>query len=65
MEGILYLLQQLKGMVTPIGIFDIIDILIMAFIIYKLIMLIRRTSSGAVAKGVLVFIVAMWISSMI
>ena len=63
MEGILYLLQQFKGMVTPIGIFDIIDILIMAFIIYKLIMLVRRTSSGAVAKGVLVFIVALWISS--
>lgn len=63
MEGILYLLQQFKGMVTPIGIFDVIDILIMAFIIYKLIMLVRRTSSGAVAKGVLVFIVALWISS--
>ena len=42
---------------------DIIDILIMAFIIYKLIMLIRRTSSGAVAKGVLLFLVALWISS--
>lgn len=65
MEGILYLLQQLKGMVTPIGISDIVDILIMAFIIYKLIMLIRRTSSGAVAKGVLVFIVALWVSSII
>ncbi|WP_209343128.1 diadenylate cyclase CdaA [Flavonifractor sp. AGMB03687] len=65
MEGILYLLQQLKAMVTPIGISDIIDILIMAFIIYKLIMLIRRTSSGAVAKGVLVFIVVLWVSSMI
>ena len=63
MEGILYLLQQLKAMVTPIGISDIIDILIMAFIIYKLIMLIRRTSSGAVAKGVLLFLVALWISS--
>ena len=65
MEGILYLLQQLKGMVTPIGIFDVIDILIMAFIIYKLIMLIRRTSSGAVAKGILVLIVAMWASSLL
>ena len=65
MEGILYLLQQLKGMVTPIGIFDIIDILIMAFIIYKLIMLIRRTSSGAVAKGILVLIVALWASSLL
>ena len=65
MEGILYLLQQFKGMVTPIGIFDIIDILIMAFIIYKLIMLIRRTSSGAVAKGILVLIVALWASSLL
>ncbi len=65
MEGILYLLQQLKGMVTPIGIFDVIDILIMAFIIYKLIMLIRRTSSGAVAKGILVLIVALWASSLL
>ena len=65
MEGILYLLQQLKGMLTPIGIFDIIDILIMAFIIYKLIMLIRRTSSGAVAKGILVLIVALWASSLL
>lgn len=65
MEGILYLLQQLKGMVTPIGISDIVDILIMAFIIYKLIMLIRRTSSGAVAKGVLVFIAVLWVSSML
>ena len=65
MEGILYLLQQHKGMVTPIGIFDIIDILIMAFIIYKLIMLIRRTSSGAVAKGILVLIVALWASSLL
>ena len=65
MEGILYLLQQFKGMVTPIGIFDVIDILIMAFIIYKLIMLIRRTSSGAVAKGILVLIVALWASSLL
>ena len=63
MEGILYMLQQLKAMVTPIGIIDVIDILIMAFIIYKLIMLVRRTSSGAVAKGVLVFLVALWVSS--
>ncbi len=65
MEGILYLLQQFKAMVTPIGIFDLIDILIMAFIIYKLIMLIRRTSSGAVAKGILVLIVALWASSLL
>ena len=63
MDGILYLLQQLKGMVTPFSVFDLIDILIMAFIIYKVIMFIRRTSTGAVAKGVLVLLVAVLVTS--
>ena len=62
MEGILYLLQQFKGMVTPFGITDLIDILIMAFIIYKVIMFIRRTSTGAVAKGILLLLVALFAS---
>ena len=63
MDGILYLLQQLKGMVTPFSVFDLIDILIMAFIIYKVIMFIRRTSTGAVAKGILVLLVAVLVTS--
>ncbi|WP_294519285.1 diadenylate cyclase CdaA [uncultured Pseudoflavonifractor sp.] len=42
----------------PIGIADILDILIMAFIFYKLLMIVRRTSSGQVMKGVLLVIVA-------
>ena len=62
MEGILYLLQQLKGMVTPFSVFDLIDILIMAFIIYKVIMFIRRTSTGAVAKGILLLLLALLVS---
>ena len=65
MEGILYLLQQLKAMVTPFGISDLIDILIMAFIIYKVIMFIRRTSSGAVAKGILLLLVALLVSGVL
>lgn len=63
MEGILYLLQQLKGMVTPFSVFDLIDILIMAFVIYKAFMIIRRTSTGAVAKGILVLLVALLLST--
>ena len=41
-----------------IGVTDILDILIMAFIFYKLLMIVRRTSSGQVMKGVLLVIVA-------
>ena len=63
MDAILQILQRLWGMIWPIGIADIVDILIMAFIIYKVIMLIRRTSSGAVAKGILLLLLALWLSS--
>ena len=59
MEGLLYVLQQFWGMVTPFSVFDLVDILIMAFIIYKAFMLIRRTSTGAVAKGVILLLAAL------
>ena len=62
MEGILYLLQEFKGKVL-FGISDVVDIAIMAFLIYKVIMLMRRTNSGAVAKGVLLLLFALGVST--
>ena len=41
---------------------DIIDILIVAFLIYKLIGIIRRTNSHKIAKGVVVVLLVLWIS---
>ena len=63
MEGILYLLQEFKGKVVLFGISDVVDIAIMAFLIYKVIMLMRRTISGAVAKGVLLLLFALGVST--
>ena len=63
MNAIMQLFQTLRDLVWPFGISDLIDILIMAFIIYKVMMIIRRTSSGAVAKGILLLLVALWASS--
>ena len=63
MEGILYLLQEFKGTVVLFGISDVVDIAIMAFLIYKVIMLMRRTNSGAVAKGVLLLLFALGVST--
>ena len=63
MEGILYLLQEFKGKVVRFGISDVVDIAIMAFLIYKVIMLMRRTNSGAVAKGVLLLLFALGVST--
>ena len=63
MEGILYLLQEFKGQVVLFGISDVVDIAIMAVLIYKVIMLMRRTNSGAVAKGVLLLLFALGVST--
>ena len=63
MEGILYLLQGFRGKVVLFGISDVVDIAIMAFLIYKVIMLMRRTNSGAVAKGVLLLLFALGVST--
>ncbi|MEF9971019.1 MAG: diadenylate cyclase, partial [Oscillospiraceae bacterium] len=41
---------------------DILDMLIVAFLIYKLIGLIRRTNSTKVAKGIVIILFALWVS---
>lgn len=42
---------------------DIIDMIIVAFFFYQLISLIRRTNSNRVAKGILVVLLALWVSN--
>ena len=42
---------------------DVIDIAIISFFIYKLMWMLRKTSSGRVMRGILILILAMWISS--
>lgn len=63
MDTIIKLFDDVKSMIWPIGVADVIDMLIMAFVIYKVILLIRRTSFGGVAKGILLLVAALWVSS--
>lgn len=44
---------------------DIVDILIVAFILYKLLMLTRETRASAVLKGLAMLIVAAWVSDLL
>lgn len=56
-------LQQTLRNFSMISIFDIVDIAIIAFIIYQVIVLVRTTSSGRVAKGVLLLLAALGLST--
>lgn len=62
MQSISNIFQSITGTLSRIEINDAIDILIVAFLIYKVIGLIRKTSSYSLAKGLLVVLVALWLS---
>lgn len=55
----------LWNMINRPQITDIIDILIVAFLIYQLLMLTRQTRASAVLKGLLLLILASWVSDLL
>jgi len=64
MDAIRNLLTSAWNLILQLRFTDIIDILIVAFLIYKLIGIIRRTNSIQLAKGVLVLIIVLWLSNL-
>lgn len=47
------------------GLSDIVDILIVAFILYQLLMLTRQTRASAVLKGLVLLLAATWVSDLL
>ncbi|MBQ5406419.1 MAG: diadenylate cyclase CdaA [Oscillospiraceae bacterium] len=62
MEVIRSALSRGLNVISAMGIADILDILIVAYIIYRVIMFVRLTNSYNLAKGVLVLLVALLLS---
>jgi diadenylate cyclase len=65
MEQIVAAVQSVFANFSMISIFDVIDIAIMAFLIYKFIILLRTTSSGGVAKGIVLVVLALGASNVL
>ncbi len=57
--------QRLTGLLSTINLADVVDILLVAYLIYKLIMLVRRTHSFHLARGVLLIVLALWLSGVL
>ena len=57
--------QRIPNLLSTIGVTDILDILIVAYLIYKTIMLIRRTNSYHLARGILIILVALGLSGLL
>ena len=56
---------KLTRLVSTIRFSDIVDILIVAYLIYNVIMLIRKTNSYRLAQGVLLILIALWLSGVL
>ena len=65
METVNEIIQWLSNNILTLEPTAILDIAIIAFIIYKLMMLLRRTSSGNVVKGIIVVVVAMGVARLL
>lgn len=63
METIMRWWQDILTNVPAAGVTDILDIAIMAYIIYKVLVLVRRTSTGQVVKGVFIILAAFALAS--
>ena len=58
--------QRIPNLLSTIRVTDVLDILIVAYLIYKSIMLIRRTNSFHLARGILIILVALgWLSAIL
>ena len=58
MESIANLIKTAISYMKTIGISDFIDILIVAYLIYKAIWFVRKTNSYNLARGIMLLIVA-------
>ena len=63
MESVLSVLENIGRYRGLIRIADVVDIAIMAFVVYKIISLMKRTRVGNIVKGVGVILLALWLSS--
>lgn len=62
MEAISSALKNATHYLSSMGVSDYIDILLVAYLIYKVIMFIRKTNSRNIAIGVMLFVVVLWVS---
>lgn len=60
MEAIAHYASQVISYIQTVQISDIIDIAVMAYVIYRLLLFTRKNQSGRVLQGVLLLLVALW-----
>jgi diadenylate cyclase len=64
MESVKEVLTVLLNFIQTISFWDILDIAIVAYIIYRIISVVRKTRSASVIRGIILVLAVMWLSSL-
>lgn len=54
--------QVVVNFILSLSFWDVLDILVIAYLVYRLLQLVRRTNTSRLLKGVLVVLLALWLS---
>ncbi len=65
MEYIREALPVFRNYLSTIDLGDVLDILIIAFLIYRVLTLVRKTNAMNVVKGILILLAVMWIAELV
>ena len=57
------IIQRLSNFAFTLQLWDVLDILVIAYLVYRLLLLVRKTNTSRLIEGVLVVIAALWLSS--
>jgi len=62
METVLAFLEKIGNYLLLVRFTDILDVIIIAFLVYKLLDLVKSTRAENILKGVVIFLLALWLS---
>lgn len=65
MEAIINFFKEIAALVPTIRIMDIVDILVVAFVIYKIILMLQTTSSARIAKSIVIILLLTALTSVL
>lgn len=65
MEVLNQVLNIFQNFIQTVTVWDILDIAIIAFLIYRLLTFVRKTNSANVIKGIILLLAVMWLSSIL
>ena len=63
MEVLTNVIERASSFVLSLELWDLLDILVIAYLVYRLLLLVRRTNTSRLLKGVLVVLIALWLSA--